>query len=31
MAMVQSTLLELLEALKVAGVDERVRIAEQSM
>jgi hypothetical protein len=27
----QSALLELLEALKVAGVDERVRIAAQSM
>jgi len=27
----QSALLELLEALKAAGVDERVRIAAQSM
>ena len=31
MAMDQSALLELLEALKAAGVDERVRIAAQSM
>jgi len=31
MAMDQSALLELLEALKAAAVDERVRIAAQSM
>ena len=31
MAMDQSALLELLEALKAAGVDERVRMAAQSM
>ena len=31
MAMDQSALLELMEALKVAGVDECVRIAAQSM
>ena len=31
MAMDQSALLELLEALKAAGVDERIRIAAQSM
>ena len=31
MTMDQSALLELLEALKAAGVDERVRIAAQNM
>ena len=31
MAMDQSALLELLDALKGAGVDDRVRIAAQSM
>ena len=31
MAMDQSVLLELLEALKAAGVDERIRLAAQSM
>jgi putative transposase len=31
MAMEKSALLELLEALKAAGVDERIRLAAQSM